>query len=61
MNTQWRYTVSGAQGCLCPMPIGLDYSALPAVSRALGIDVSPGIFHRMRALEYYELNRLREK
>jgi len=43
MSTQWRVSMNG--------PIGLDYVALPVVSRALGIRITPKRMAGIRIME----------
>lgn len=49
IHTQWRAGPAGA--------IGLDYPAVYQEASLMGIDLSPGLRAKIRALERYELNR----
>ena len=60
VKTQWRVGIMGAQGFMCPVPIGLDYSAVHSIAETLDIDISPAVLHKLQALEGFEIKRARE-
>lgn len=48
--TQWRTSFGGV--------VGLDYTAVLAMARAMEIDVTPAVMDKLKQLEMYELVRL---
>lgn len=55
MGTQWRVGMNG--------PVGLDYNALPAVMRMMGVPAKSraGVFEDIRTMEEVALSKMREK
>jgi hypothetical protein len=53
VKTQWRVGMCGA--------VGLDYTAISFVAKALDIKVIPALLHKIRGLETYMLQQMREK
>lgn len=53
VHTQWRGAGFGV--------IGLDYITVYAESERIGIDLSPCLMNKIRALEYFELNRMNKR
>jgi hypothetical protein len=49
VHTQWRAGPAGV--------IGLDYPAVYQEAALMGIDLSPGMRSKIKALERFELNR----
>lgn len=49
VHTQWRAGPAGV--------IGLDYPAVYQEAALMGIDLSPGLRSKIKALERFELNR----
>lgn len=47
MGTQWRWAAVGS-GIL---RVGMDYSALPAVAQASGVEIAPRVFADLRVME----------
>ncbi|MDU2063781.1 MAG: DUF1799 domain-containing protein [Sporomusaceae bacterium] len=60
VRTQWRTGIIGAAGMMTPCPTGLDYPAVYATAKILEIDVTPALFHKLQALEIFELKRVKE-
>lgn len=48
-NTQWRIGFGRT--------IGLDYTAVFAVAEVYGLEMTPALFRKIKALEMYELRR----
>lgn len=53
VNTQWRTGFGGAAG--------LDYVAVFAVAEVYGLEVTPALFRKIKALEMYELRGSEKK
>lgn len=61
VQTQWRYSSFGpGMGGSVPIICGLDYTAVRVVADTMDIEFSPGLLHKIQALEQLELERMRE-
>ncbi len=49
ISTQWRTGMNGA--------VGLDYNAMNTVAEIYGLEITPVIFEKIRAIEYYVLEK----
>lgn len=53
--------MAGANGCIGPILIGLDYTAVYAVAKTLNIEITPADLYKLQTLEFYERNRKPEE
>ncbi len=49
VNTQWRVSNGGI--------VGLDYTAVFAIAEVYGIELTPALCRKIKALEIYEIRR----
>lgn len=62
-QSQWRVGAYGSMDCIAPIPCGMDYTGVRAVAEMLDLDdeISPAVFLKLKALEQYELKRIRRR
>jgi hypothetical protein len=60
VKTQWRLGITGMNGMMSPLPIGLDYPSVYTVARTLDMDMTPALLHKLQTLEDFEIERFKE-